>query len=177
MSAAPEARLGTATTVPALVLRAVLGVLVALLVVLSWSANRDLLGAVFVVAAGIGAYAALRPWSVVTALTVALAGFLVLVGGPASLPTVMVLVLLVHLALWGSALAARPSWRGRVEVAVVLDGLVSVARVQAGAQLLAVVAVVLAGAEVGAADVWRAGAMLAAIGMAVLVLPRSPSAD
>ncbi|ROS23873.1 hypothetical protein [Cellulomonas sp. PhB150] len=177
MSAAREAQLTTAATVPALVLRAVLGVLVAVLVVLAWAASYDVLGAVVGVAAAIGAYVALRPWSVVAALAVALAGFLVLVGGPASLPTVMVLVLLVHLVLWGAALGARTSWRARVEVGVVLDGLRSLAGVQAGAQVLAVVAVLLAGAEVGAADVWRAAAMLAAIGVAVLVLPRAPSAD
>ncbi|RHA38390.1 hypothetical protein [Cellulomonas rhizosphaerae] len=176
MSTTPEARLATGATVPATLLRAVLGVVVAAMVVVGWAADRDLLAAVVVVALGLGVFVALRPWSVVTAVCAGLAGFLVLVGGAASLPTVMLLVLLVHLATWGSALAARTSWRGRVEVAVVLDGLRSVARVQVGAQVLAVVAVLLAGADLGAADVWRAAAMLAAIGVAVLALPRSPSA-
>ena len=44
---------------------------------------------------------------------------------------------------------------------------------QAGAQVLAVVATLLAGASLGAGDVWRGLALAAAIGAAVLLLPRT----
>lgn len=172
-----EVVLGTGRTAHALVLRAVLGLLVATMLVVAWSSSRPLLGLVAGLAAAFGAVAAMRPWSIGTALAVAAAGFLVVTGSAASLPTVIVLVLLVHLALWGSALAARVSWRGRVELAVVAGGLRSLARVQVGAQVLAVVAVLLAGTAVGQADVWRALALLAAIAVTVLALPRTPSDD
>jgi len=172
-----EVVLATGATVHALVVRAVLGLVVATMLVVAWSSSRPLTGLVVGLALAVGAAAAMRPWSIGTALAVGVAGFLLLIGGAASLPTVMVLVLLVHLALWGSALAARVSWRGRVELAVVGDGLRSLARVQVGAQVLAVVAVLLAGTAVGQSDVWRALALLAAIAVTVLALPRTPSDD
>lgn len=174
---AREVVLATGTTVHALVVRAVLGLVVAVMLVVAWSSSRPLLGIVVGLALAFGAAAALRPWSIGTALAVGAAGFLLVTGSAASLPTVMVLVLLVHLALWASALAARVSWRGSVELAVAADGLRSLARVQVGAQVLAVVAVLLAGTDVGQADAWRALALLAAIAVTVLALPRTPSAD
>jgi hypothetical protein len=84
-------------------------------------------------------------------------------------------VLLVHLTLWTGAVAARTSWRTRVELAVLSRGLRDVAVVQVGAQVLAVVATLLAGASLGEGDVWRAVALVAAIVVAAVLLPR-PSA-
>ncbi|GEK21976.1 hypothetical protein [Cellulomonas xylanilytica] len=94
------------------------------------------------------------------------------VADPPGLGAVMLLVLLVHLTLWAGALAARTSWRTQVEVAVVVRGVRDVAAVQVGAQLLAVVALVLGGVVLGAGDLWRALALVAAIGAAALLLPR-----
>jgi len=106
------------------------------------------------------------------ALVVLVAATGVVAGGPPALGVVMLLVLLVHLTLWAGALAARTSWRTRVELGVVVHGLRDVATVQVGAQVLAVVATVLGGVSLGAGDVWRAVALLTAMGAAALLLPR-----
>ena len=93
-------------------------------------------------------------------------------GDPPALGVVMLLVLLVHLTLWSGALAARTSWRTRVELGVVVHGLRDVATVQVGAQVLAVVATVLGGVALGDGDLWRAAALVAVIAAAALLLPR-----
>ncbi|MDQ0372895.1 hypothetical protein [Cellulomonas humilata] len=106
------------------------------------------------------------------ALVVLAAATGVVAGGPPALGVVMLLVLLVHLTLWTGALAARTSWRTQVELGVVLGGLRDVATVQVGAQVLAVVATVLGGVALGDGDLWRALALVAAMGASALLLPR-----
>jgi hypothetical protein len=64
-----------------------------------------------------------------------------------------------------------------VEVGVLLDGLREVAVVQVPAQVLAVVALALAGVHLDAGDVWRIGALVTGAAVAALVLPRSPRPD
>ncbi|KQY22170.1 hypothetical protein ASD16_16205 [Cellulomonas sp. Root485] len=108
------------------------------------------------------------------ALVVLGAGAGVVAGDPPALGVVMLLVLLVHLTLWSGALAARTSWRTRVELGVVVHGLRDVATVQVGAQVLAVVATVLGGVALGDGDLWRAVALVAVIAAAALLLPRQP---
>ncbi|WP_421735434.1 hypothetical protein [Cellulomonas sp.] len=114
--------------------------------------------------------AVLVPGLGLAALVVLVAGTRLLVGDPPALAVVMVLVLLVHLTLWAGAVCARTSWRTRVEVAVLVRGLREVAVVQVGAQLLAVVAMLLVG--VSESDLWRAAALVAALTLAAVMLPR-----
>jgi hypothetical protein len=115
----------------------------------------------------------LLPGLGLAALVVLVAGTRLLVGDPPALGLVMVLVLLVHLTLWAGAVCARTTWRTQVEVAVLGHGLRDVAVVQVGAQLLAVLAMVLVGTTEG--DLWRAAGLLAVIVVAAVLLPR-PSA-
>jgi hypothetical protein len=112
----------------------------------------------------------LQPGLGAAAVVVLVAGIRVLVGGPPLLGVLMALVLLVHLTLWCSAVAARTSWRTRVELAVLGRGLREVALVQVGAQVLAVVATLLVGATHG--DLWRAAALVAVIAVTAVLLPR-----
>jgi hypothetical protein len=110
------------------------------------------------------------------------AGLLVLLGPAPGTGMLAALVLAAHGLVVASLLAARLTWRGRVEVAVVVVAFRGALPVQAGAQALAVVAglVTLAVGDgavgIGPADMWRAGALLAAAG-AVLLLPRDPGGE
>ena len=176
MRAAPEVTLDLDRAVAAWVLRAVLAVLCAATLTVAFLGAgprpHAVLVAAFVVLVGA---TVVFPGLGLAALVVLVAGTRLLVGDPPALGAVMLLVLLVHLTLWTGAVAARTSWRTNVELAVLSRGLRDVAVVQVGAQVLAVVATLLAGASLGEGDVWRAVALVAAIVVAAVLLPR-PSA-
>lgn len=157
--------------VPAWALRGAVGVLGAATLVVAFAGAR--LHPV-VVAAFVALVVAtvVVPGLGLTALVVLVVAARVATGEPLALGTLMLLVLLVHLLLWVGALAARTSWRTQVELGVAVHGVRDVATVQVGAQVLAVVATLLAGVSVGAGDLWRALALVAAIGASALLLPR-----
>lgn len=176
MTAAPEVTLDLVRPVPAWAIRAALGVLCAATLVAAFvgtgPAPPAALVAVFVVLVGA---TVVLPGLGLAALVVLVAATRLVVGDPPALVAVMLLVLLVHLTLWTAAVAARTSWRTRVEGAVLSRGLRDVARVQVGAQVLTVAALLLAGTSLGEGDVWRGLALVAAIAVAAALLPR-PSA-
>ncbi|UZN03143.1 hypothetical protein [Cellulomonas sp. S1-8] len=113
--------------------------------------------------------AALPRWPV-TALVVLVVGLRVLLAEPASPLVLAALVLLLHVLLRLAAVAARTTWRTRVELAVLGDDLPAALVVQAGAQVLAVVAGVVAGTA-GAAG-WRGVGLVAVVALTGLVLAR-----
>jgi len=158
---------------PSWVLRGVVAVLGAatLLVAFAGSRPHQLLVAGFV---ALVVATAVVPGLGLTALVVLVVAMRVVTGEPPPLGIVMLLVLLVHLTLWAGALAARTSWRTRVELGVVVHGLRDVATVQVGAQVLSVVATALGGVSLGVGDLWRAVALVAALGASALLLPRRP---
>ncbi|GIG21935.1 hypothetical protein Cch01nite_26590 [Cellulomonas chitinilytica] len=164
---APEVDVRLGACVSTVGVRAALGVLGGLLVLVAFTTTGAppppvVVGgfAVLVVAT------AVRPRAVLPGLLVGLVGLRVLLTQPPPLIALMALVLLVHLVLWCAAVAARTSSHARVEVAVLGAMLRDVAWVQAGAQVLTVGAVVLSGATLAGGDVLRVvaivGAMLAA---------------
>lgn len=157
--------------VPSWVVRGAVGVLsaVTLLVTFAGSPVDQVLVAGFV---ALVVATVVVPGLCLTAVVVLVVATRLAVGQPPALGLLMLLVLLVHLTLWAGAFAARTSWRTRVEVGVVVHGLRDVAVVQVGAQVLAVVVTVLGGVSLGSGDLWRALALVAAIGAAVLLLPR-----
>lgn len=157
--------------VPAWALRGVVGVLGAatLLVAFAGAGLHPVVVAGFV---ALVVATVVVPGLGLTALVVLVVATRVATGEPLALGLLMLLVLLVHLMLWAGALAARTSWRTQVELGVVAHGLRDVATVQVGAQVLAVVATVLGGVALGDGDLWRALALVAAIGASALLLPR-----
>jgi len=162
----------TGRVVPTWVLRVVGAVLVTVMLLVAVGSGWHVGPWHVAVAAAVACAVMLRPWTGSAALAVGVAGVVLLMGGPASLPTVMVLVLLAHAVLWVSSFAARASWSAGVEVAVLAGEARGPAVVQVGAQVLAVVAVLVSGADVGASDAWRAFALIGAIGLVAAVLPR-----
>ena len=114
---------------------------------------------------------AVLPGLGVAPLLVLVAATRLFAGDAPGLGVVMALTLLVHLTLWAGAVAARASWRTLVERGVLVRALRVVAIVQVGAQVLAVVAMVLVGVTQG--DLWRAAALVAAIVVAAVMLPRA----
>ncbi|MDM7830011.1 hypothetical protein [Cellulomonas edaphi] len=173
LSAEAELESGTVVAL-ALVRAALVPVVVALLVVASLSAGAAA-GTVWVVSPVIAAAVAWRPWGALPALVGALAGVIVLIGGRPPVGVVMALVLLVHLTLWTAAFAARGSWNAWVEVRVLTRAARGFLGVQLGAQALAILAVTVSGASLGTGDVWRAAAVLAALGVALIALPNLPA--
>lgn len=173
MSAVPEVTIDLVRPVPAWVVRAALAVLsgATLAVAFAGTGPRPpvLLVGAFVVLVGA---TVVYPGLGLAALVVLVAATRLFVGDAPALGVVMALVLLVHLTLWAGAVAARASWRTQVEAAVLAATARDVAVVQVGAQVLAVVATVLAGVSVGDGDLWRALALVAAIGASALLLPR-----
>ena len=172
----PEAEPVLVRPVPGSVLQAGCAVVVAAMLLVAWS----VVGPVSLLAVGLsalgGALVAAVPGGARVGLAVLAAGAFVLVGPPASVVQTMLLVLLVHLAVWACATTTRVTWRMRVELDVVLDGLAGVARVQLPAQVLVVVALVVAGRDV-TSDAWRLVALLAAALVAAVVLPRTRVRD
>ncbi|MBO3086129.1 hypothetical protein [Cellulomonas fengjieae] len=157
--------------VPAWAVRGSLAALAASLLAVAFGGTGPRPHAVLVVAlAALVVATTVLPGLGLAALVVLVAGTRLLVGDPPALGVVLALVLLVHLTLWAGAVAARTSWRTRVELAVLVRGLREVALVQVGAQVLAVVAMLLVGVAQG--DLWRAAALVAAITLAAVLLPR-----
>ena len=175
--AAPETELETGPVVPLAVVRIAVAVVVAAMVIVASVSQWPGHGAVWVGAPLIGLAVMWRPWGALPAFAGLLAGAIVLVGGTAPLPAVMVLVLLMHLTLVTAAFAARGSWGAAVEVRVLTDAARPFLVVQAGAQVLAVLALQLSGVSLGTGDMWRAVALLGAIGVALVVLPSRPPGD
>jgi hypothetical protein len=171
---APEAELETGAVVPLALVKIAVAVIVAVMVILASVVEWPGHGAVWVGGPLIGLTVMWRPWGALPALAGGLAGAIVLVGGAAPLPAVMALVLLVHLTLVTAAFAGRGSWGAAVEARVLTDAARPFLVVQAGAQVLAVLALQVSGAALGPGDLWRAVALLGAIGVALLVLPSRP---
>ncbi|CAM5786474.1 hypothetical protein [Cellulomonas persica] len=168
----PEAELEVGPTVSGGVVRLVTGLIVTAMLVLGWSVLLPLSLASALVSLLMATAVVLLPRASLVGLAVAAVGLEVLVGGPPSVFLTLTLVLLVHLAVWASGWTARVGLRARVELAVLADGLREVALLQVPAQLLAVGALALAGAQLDAGDVWRILALVAGAGVATLVLPR-----
>ncbi|WP_029291940.1 hypothetical protein [Cellulomonas sp. HZM] len=167
---APEAEVRVGRAVVAWALQAVLGVLVLVLLLVAWGTAPSLATVCWCVAGS--ALVGWRPQAGLTALVLLVVAAFALSRDPLPLVAVMGLVLLTHLVLWLAALVARTEWDTDVEVAVLVGGLRSGLPVQLVAQVLAVVGVALSGGAAGG-DVWRALALVAAVGVAVLVLPRA----
>lgn len=172
----PEAEPVLVRPVAGGLLQAGCAAVVAVMLLVAWS----VVGPVSLLAAGLcvlgGVLVAAVPGGARVGVAGLAAGGFVLVGPPASVVQTMLLVLLVHASVWACATTSRVTWRMRVELDVVLDGLAGVARVQLPAQALAVVALLVAGREL-TSDVWRLVALLAAALVAALVLPRSRARD
>ncbi|MEZ0446231.1 hypothetical protein [Cellulomonas sp. ICMP 17802] len=174
MSPDPEVTLDLRRPVPAWAVRGALAVLAAGTLAVAFAAPGPrahwLLvgGFVALVTATV-----LRPGLGTAALVVLAAATRLVVGDAPALGVLMALVLLVHLTLWCSAVAARTSWRTRVELAVLVRGLREVALVQVGAQVLAVAATLLVGVRLGDGDLWRALALVAAVVATAALLPRA----
>lgn len=171
VGAGREIEVRTGRAVPAVVLRAVLGLLGVLVLVLASTAPGHGLAPAFVtVGALLVPVLVLAPATAAAGGVVVLAGLRLLSGEVPSLPVVLGLVLLVHVLLWCASTTARVTWRGRVEVAVLVDGLRPVAALQVGAQALAVVATLVTGS--GGGDVGRVLAILSATVVAWVALSR-----
>lgn len=184
--AAPRVVLDLARPVPGALVRLVAPALVLLCAALATAGGGGrLLWSLAPLAAVLVAW---RPERPVAAGVVLLTGLAVLSGddplvrgasgtaGAGELTRVMLLVLAVHLLLRASALAARLSWRSRVEWPV----LAAVGRSVLGTQVLVqplVLAVVWLRGIVGASDTGqdlvRMVAVVAVVAVAALVLPRA----
>lgn len=121
----------------------------------------------------VGSFVVVAWWPGLVAMPVGLVGLGVLVDGVPPLGLLLALVLLVHLAVVAAVLAARLRFDTLVEWRVIGGLLRELAVVQVGAQVLAVGAAALAGAELRAGDGVRAAVLLAALVVLVVVLPRS----
>lgn len=166
------------TTVPGGVLRGVLGVLGALVVVLSGLADVGAGGLrvpLLVAAVACVAGAVLQPGGIAPGALPVVVGVRLL-QDPVSVDLrTCGLVLGVHLLLRTAALAAQARWGTRVEVALVVAELRGLAVLQLGAQALTLTAaaVLAAGVPGGGASWFRLGAVVAALAaVAVLGLAR-----
>lgn len=172
--AAREVVVPIGPSVPAVLVRLVLGALCLTTLVIAFAGPGPAAHGLF--AAGLFALVVavvLRPEIGLGALVVLVAGVRVLLFQPPSSGEVLGLVVLVHLTLWTSALAARTAWRAAIEWRVIGRGLRDVAVVQVFALVLAVAALALTGTSLAAADLWRAVAAISAMAVTVLVLPRA----
>ncbi len=168
----PEAELEVAATTSGAVVRVVAGVVVAVMLGLGWSVLLPLTWTAAVVWLLVAAAVVLLPRAGLVGFAVGAVGLAVLVAGSPTVATTLLLVLLVHLAVWASAWTARVGPRARVELAVLADSLREVALVQVPAQVLAVAALALAGAQLDLGDVVRVLTLVAGAAVAALVLPR-----
>ncbi|HEY0118937.1 MAG TPA: hypothetical protein VGC04_09170 [Cellulomonas sp.] len=161
-------------TVPGLAVRAAAG-LTALLVpvaagFLSIRGPVAVLGDVLVVAFVL--LVAWRPRAGWCAWLVLLGGLRVLLGGPLGPGQLAALLLVVHLAVLASLLAARVEPGTRVEVAVPLGMLRRAWRAQVGAQAGGLVVwLVGPGGVLPGGDVWRLVALVAVVALVLVVLP------
>lgn len=167
----PEAELELERALPAALVHAGAALLVAAMLVVGWSTARPVGPAAVLVALALGAVVVGLPRAALTGGALVLVGLEVLAGSP-SVPQVLALVLLVHAAVVACSLAARVPWRAHVEAGVLVDVVREALPVQVGAQVLALVALVLGGVDVAAGDVWRVLGLAAAAGVVLLVLPR-----
>ncbi|QGQ20652.1 hypothetical protein GC089_17480 [Cellulomonas sp. JZ18] len=168
----PHVELRTGPVVGALLLRVVLALVGAGAVAVALGSPgprpTTVLAAALTVAAAAPAF---WPRSVAAGFVVLAVGVRLLVAGPPEAWRLALLVLLVHVLLWLTAVAARTRWDTRVEVAVLRDAAPPALVAQAGAQVLALGATALAGG-VAAGDVWRVGGVVAAVLVAAVVLVR-----
>ncbi|MGN8244283.1 hypothetical protein ACTHAM_001183 [Cellulomonas soli] len=172
---AVDLRLGPSA--PGLVVRLLAGVWAALAFVVAISGPGSRPGPVtFAVLVVLLIVLVVRPATGVAALVVLTVGLRVVAGDPPGWPATAALVLLVHLVLWTSAVAARTGVRTRVELAAVLGGWREAVAAQAGAQV-AVVLVGLVGDGPRLGDPVRVGALVLAGVVLVAVLPRRARTD
>jgi len=166
-------------TVPGVVLRLAAGLLALGLLAMAAQGGTLVLAIAVPLVAGVvcAVLVVTRPAAGWAGGVVLAAGVLMLAGPARGVLAAAVLVLLVHAVVLAAALAARTAPRTRVEVDVLSEALRHAAPVQAGAQVLSVVAVLVSqvatagGGGLGAADLWRAGALVGAAALVVLVLP------
>jgi len=176
---ATEVRVEGLRTVPGAVLRLATGLLAVGLLAVAAQGGTLVLAMALPLVAGVACavFVAVRPAAGWVGGVVLAAGALMLVGPARGVLGAAVLVLLVHAVVLTAALAARTTPRTRVEVDVLSEALRHAAPLQAGAQVLGVVAVLVSqvvtagGGGLGAADLWRAGALVGAAALVVLVLP------
>jgi hypothetical protein len=117
--------------------------------------------------------ALLVAWSPgMVSLPIGLVGLGVLVDGVPPVGLLLLLVLLVHLTVVAAVLAARVRFDTLVEWRVIGRLGREFAVVQVGAQVLALGAAALAGADLRAGDGVRAAALLTTLVVLVVVLPR-----
>lgn len=172
---AVELRLGP--SVPGLVVRLLPGLCAALAFVVAVSGPGSRPGPVTIgLLAVLLVVLVVRPATGVAALVALTVGLRLVAGDPPGWPATAALVLLVHLVLWTSAVAARTGVRTRVEVAAALGGWREAAVAQAGAQV-AVVLVGLVGDGPRLGDAVRVGALVLAGAVLVAVLPRRVRQD
>ena len=167
----PEVEVRGGPSVPSVVLRAVVAaVSVAAVLVAVGLPGADVPDGLRALLVAVALLPALAPRWPTAALVVLAVGVRVLTADPVAAPWLAVLVLLVHALVRLTPVAARTTWRTRVEVAVLGDGLRGALAVQAGAQGLALVASALAGAGAGAT--WRVAGLAAVLGLTALALVR-----
>ncbi len=145
-------------------------VLVLAMLALTWIPQHGWSISGVVVLGLLGLFVGLTAHRALLAALVLLVGGVVLLQDPLGYVPLALLILVVHLAAWGVALASRVTWSARVEWAVVADGLRNAALPQAVAQVLGIVALTLTGADLG--DAWRLVALVAVGVVAALVLTR-----
>jgi hypothetical protein len=167
----PEAELELQRPLPAGSVHAGAALLVAAMLLVGWSTARPVGPIAALVALVLAVVVVLLPRAVLVGGALVLVVLELLAGDP-TVPQVLALVLLVHASVWACSLAARVPWRARVEAGVLIDGLREGLPVQVGAQLLALVALLLGGADVAGGDVWRVLALAAAAAVVLVVLPR-----
>jgi len=165
-----EVDVRTGPTVPAVTLRLALALAgVAAVLVAATMPGRVVPVEVLTLMVAAGLLPAVVPRWPVTAVLLLVVGARVLIADPASPLVLAALVLLLHAVLRLAAVAARTTWRTRVELAVLADDWRAALVVQGGAQVLAVVA---GGAAAADDDVWRVAGLVAVLGLSVLALTR-----
>lgn len=168
---AAEVDLRTGRTVASVTLRTALALVGTLLVLVAGTMPGGVVPtALLAVLVGLALVAAAAPRWPLTALVLLAVGVRVLAADPAPPLVLAALVLLVHVLLRLTAVAARTTWRTRVEVAVLTDEWRPALAAQVGAQALALLAgAVAVGADDGA---WRLVGLATVLGLAVLALTR-----
>ncbi|GIG41623.1 hypothetical protein [Cellulomonas phragmiteti] len=167
----PEVDVRTSRSVPSVTVRAALALVAVAAVVLAVTAPGSVVPpGVVALLLGVALAPAVVPRWPVAALVVLVVGVRVWLADPVSPLVLATLVLLVHVLLRLAAVAARTTWRTRVEVAVLTDDWRAALAVQGGVQALAL----LAGAVAAAGDdgAWRLAGLAAVLGLSVLALAR-----
>ncbi|GEL96041.1 hypothetical protein [Cellulomonas composti] len=168
-----EVEVETGRSVPGWTVLVATALVTAALLLVGWLDDAPLSPVAVIVVLVAGLAAIVVPWWNVPAVALALVGVRLLVDGPAPAGIVLAIVLLGHLAVQLGVIAAQLTRSARVEVAVLTGSLRGFVVVQAGAQVLAAVALALRGTGLETGDAVRVVALAGAALAAALVLGRA----